>query len=128
MNPLLSYWSILVFFGIFILMKKYCRSSQKRSRERLVWRSTLQSSGFKALKLLLYLVFLYAIFNIRISESSFIWLIYSHIFRGFHFSEKISFKFAKTIAGELDFPSHSSRFPSFVTSVVFVLSLCGFYH
>ena len=53
---------------------------------------------------------------------------YSFDFYGFDDSEKISFLFAKHVAGAFDLPFSSSIFQiqSFISPVVFGLSLCGF--
>ena len=55
-------------------------------------------------------------------------MIHSFDFWVFDFSEKILFLFVKGVAGVSDLPFSSSIFQiqSFVTSVVFGVSLCGF--
>ena len=79
--------------------------------------------------LLLHLVFLFAVFIFGISDSFSFQLIYSFDFWGFDYSEKkIPFLFTKRGAGAFDVPFSSLIFQiqSFVSPVVFGLSLCGF--
>ena len=97
-------------------------------RERLICCSAVISLRFKALLLLLYLVFLFAVFFLGISESFSIQLKYSFDFWGFDDSEKIPLLFTKRVAGAFDLPFSSSIFQiqSFVSPILFGLSLCNF--
>ena len=69
-----------------------------------------------------------AVFFFGISESFFIKVTCFFDFWGFDVSEKILFLFAEHVAGAFDLPVSSSIFQneSFVSPVLFGLSLCGF--
>ena len=128
-NASLSNCYILLIAGDLILAKKYRFYLRNMWRKRLIGPSAVHSFRFKVLYLLLYLVFLFAVFIVGISECFSIQLLYSFDCWGFDSSEKVPFLFTKRVAEAFDLPFSSSIFQIqifFLSSVVLDLSLCGF--